>query len=284
MRNGSTKSVSLSVVKALASFAGVALQEIEKSCECVRRSNGKPIKIPVYTSPELASLVAHALADGSIGEKSTQVEYKNKRDECIQDVVDATKTVFSVEAQPTKDVSGFPMVVLPTAVGQVLVLAGAIQGNKTKKDFDVPPWILNGDSEIKRAFLRAMFDDEGSVDACCKWRSIKFAMGKSVSQSKSLYQFLNSIRNMLADFEINAQKVRVWRRYKVKDDDKLILGFWITGKQNSGKQNLKFFAQKIGFNHKIKQSKLTATLGTFKSIVHNKIPHDLDQDLKKKGR
>ena len=264
IRNGETKSISLAAAKTLVSLTGTTLEQMEENCIYVRRSNGKPIKIPINATPELASLVAHALGDGSIGERNIQVEYKNKSQECIQDVVDTTESIFNIKVRPTKDVDGFPVVFLPSAVGQVLLLAGAVQGDKTKKNFDVPKWIKDGGPEVKNTFLRALFDDEGSVDVCGKWRSIKFSMGKLESSSESLYKFLNSIRDMLNDFGIDTQPVRIRRRYQVEGENKLMIGFWITGKHN-----LKLFAQKIGFRHPEKQRKLIETLGTFKHALYN---------------
>jgi intein/homing endonuclease len=265
IKNGKTKSISLIAVRTLVALIGTTLETIERNCVHVVRSNGKPIKVPIRPTPKLASLVAHALGDGSIGEKNLQVEFKNKSPECLQDVIDATQSIFNIEVRLRKDTSGFPVVFLPASVGQVLLLAGAAQGDKTKKDFDVPQWIKDGDIEIKKAFLRALFDDEGSVDMWSKWRNIKFAMGKSESRGESLRKFLNSIRSMLRDFEINAQKVRIWRRYKVSGEkNKLILGFWITGKHN-----LKFFAQRIGFKHVGKQRKLIEMLSTFKHAIYD---------------
>jgi len=257
LRNGETKSISLAVLKTLVLITKIPLEEAEKNCLFGYRSWGKPIRIPINPSPELASLVAHALGDGSIGERSFQVEYKNNNFECMKDVLSAVKKVFGVNASSRNEKNAL-VTTLPAAVGQVLFLAGATKGNKTKKDFDVPEWIKNGTRTIKQSFLRALFDDEGSVYIGKKSSNIKLYMGKLASKKDSLVKFLNSIRQMLEDFGIKSRGVITLREYRVKNQEKLMLGFWITGKRN-----LKLFAKKIGLNT-VKQKKLEMAISSYK--------------------
>ena len=259
MRNGEIKSVSVATLKTLMSITGVPIQEVEKNCVYVMSVGSVRVKIPIYSSPQLASLVAHTLGDGSIGEKRFQVEYKNKSVDLIQNVVEAVKTIFNVEVPVTKCGRDIYTVMLPATIGRILYIAGAVRGDKTRKVFDVPEWIKNGDLSVKVSFLRALFDDEGSVYIGSKSSNIKLCMGKSASLSDSLINFFNSIRAMLGDFGIKSKEVRIYRKYSAKGEKKLILGFWITGKRN-----LKIFAQRVGFNSTRKQEKLETAIKSYK--------------------
>lgn len=264
LRNGEVKSILMAVLRRLASIAGVSLEEIEKNCAYVFKMRSVRVKIPIYPTPELASLVAHGLGDGSLAEERFQVEYKNKDIDCIQDVLAAAKTVFNIEVSATKDERGIYLVMLPSTVGQILHLAGAVQGNKTKKDFDVPYWIKNGVPEIKKFFLRALFDDEGSVCVGKKSSNIKIFMSKLASKKDSLISFFESIRRMLSDFGITSGKVQIYREYWVENERKIMLGFWITGKRN-----LKIFAQKVSFSSTKKQKKLIVAIKSYKHEIWN---------------
>lgn len=261
LRNGGIKSISVTTLKALASVTGTTLEEIKKNCAYVSKARSPPVKIPIHSTPQLAALVAHALGDGSIGERCFQVEYKNKNVECIQEVLVAVKAISNVQVSVSKNERDIYLIMLPATVGQVLCIAGAIRGNKTEKDFDVPNWIKNNSPEIKRSFLRALFNDEGSVYIGSKSSNIKIFMGKEASKKDSLVKFLESFQRMLMGFGIKSKKVRMSRKYQVKDQKKVIVGFWITGKLN-----LRAFANRIGFCP-AKQKKLEVAINSYKNRI-----------------
>jgi intein/homing endonuclease len=294
MRNGEIESISVAALKTLAPIAGETLDEIEKNCSYTSKVQSAPIKIPISSTPQLAALVAHALGDGSIGKKHFQVEYKNKNLECIQEVLEAVKSVFDIQVSVAEDKRNIYLVMLPSTIGHILCIAGAIPGNKTKKDFDVPNWIKNGSFEIKRSFLRALFNDEGSVYIGSKSSNIKIFMGKEASKKDSLVKFFESVKQMLMDFGIKSKRIRISREYQVGNQKKVIVGFWITGKRN-----LRAFAGRIGLCP-VKQKKLELAIDSYKNriwgeevedeilrILHTEGPKkttELNKILKRKGR
>lgn len=259
LRNGEIKSISVTVLKALATITEITLEEIEKNCAHVLKAQSVPVKIPIRSTLQLAALVAHALGDGSIGERRFQVEYKNNNVECIQEVLGAVKAISNVQVFVTKNERDIYLIMLPATIGQILCITGAVQGNKTEKDFDVPNWIKNGNPEIKRSFLRALFNDEGSVYIGSKSSNIKIFMGKEASKKDSLVKFLESVQHMLMDFGIKSKRVRTSREYQVRNQKKVIVGFWITGKRN-----LKAFANQIGLCL-TKQKKLGVAINSYKN-------------------
>jgi len=259
LRNGEIGSISVAALKTLASITGETLDEIEKNCAYALKVQSAPIKIPISSTPQLAALVAHALGDGSIGRKHFQVEYKNKNFECIQEVLEAVKSIFDIKVPITKYERNVYLVMLPTTIGHILCVVGAIPGNKTEKDFDVPDWIKNGSFEIKKSFLQALFNDEGSVYVGSKNSSIKIFMAKEISKKDSLIEFFESVQRMLIDFGIKSKEVRISRKYQVRNQEKVIVGFWITGKRN-----LKVFANRIGLCP-TKQKKLEIAINSYKN-------------------
>jgi len=294
IRNGRIRSISVAALKTLAPIAGETLDEIEKNCSYTLKVQSAPIKIPISSTPQLAALVAHALGDGSIGRKHFQVEYKNKNLECIQEVLEAVKSVFNIQVSIAEYERNVYSAMLPSTIGHILCIAGAIPGNKTKKDFDVPDWIKNGSFEVKRSFLRALFNDEGSVYIGSKSSNIKIFMGKEASKKESLMKFLESIQRMLMDFGIKSKRIRISREYQVGNQKKVIVGFWITGKRN-----LRAFTDRIGLCP-TKQKKLELAIDSYKNriwgeevedeilrILHTEGPKkttELSKILKRKGR
>ena len=144
----------------------------------------------------------------------------------------------------------------PSAVGEILGRVGSIKGNRIIKEFDIPSWIKEGDKEIKSAFLRSLYDDEG----CVSGGRISINMSKIENKKTSLVLLLDSFKKLLCDLDIETSR--------------LFLGYIRTNKNKTRSINLGFlvcsyynienFYKNIGFGHDKKQKRLKLLLNSYK--------------------
>ena len=142
------------------------------------------------------------------------------------------------------------------SVALFLKSAGMPVGNKTNVSFSIPNWVLNGNAQVKGAYLRGLFDTEGTIfcRTVNRWQ-MGFKMAKNEAIIASGLAYLNQIRQLLADFQIRCSPVRK--------------GFLNTRKDGSKSFQLLFnielnsfgnFYKYIGFGHLKKQEKLLSAL------------------------
>ena len=109
------------------------------------------------------------------------------------------------------------------AFSKLLIKLGAPVGKKTDIDFDVPEWIKKAPKWIKRNFLAGFFGADGSkprlISDEYKYtpNSISLTAVKTKELEESLVRVLNSIKELLAEFEITSH-VR-----KVKEYDNRVM-------------------------------------------------------------
>ena len=120
--------------------------------------------------PDMGTLLGHIVSDGSIYVdlqwNHLRTKYTNSDSELIDRFLDATRRVFGNvhhTSEPTR--GSFTIRFGSEMVGVALAAAGAMVGNKTKQNGDLPWLVREGKEAIKIAYLRAAFSDEGSVGA-----------------------------------------------------------------------------------------------------------------------
>jgi len=220
------------------------------------------IKLPIKTTPEIASLFGHALGDGHIKKDKNQFQYFNKAKELTVNVVTCIKQIFSIE--PTlhfRDDSEIYCIYAPSIVARILVMLGAPEGRKTTRDFRLPEWIVKGSVEVKKAFIRALFDDEGWVGITQSSFAIGFGQNKKESLIENHRIYMNQIVSIIYDLGIKTSEI--FKRSS--DKDSIQLGFKIMGRDN-----IKKFLDQINFIHNIKQEKLSKILNQYKQFQYGK--------------
>lgn len=162
-------------------------------------------QFPINPSKELASLVGHALGDGHINYKHSYLEYSNNSYELQEEVLHFIKILFNWTHYTEK----FHKATTRTynkVIGDILILSGAIGGNKIIKKFEIPEWIMEGSDEIKKSFVRAMFDDESTVKVSGK--EILFKLSKNENYINSLYLFMNQLRKIIEELGIEVTSIK----------------------------------------------------------------------------
>lgn len=225
----------------------------------VRNSNYiAKIKIPFEPSPELASLIGHALGDGHIAK--TTFDYTNKNKGLIEEVEAHCKNLFQIKGRIIYRRDAYE-IFFPLVVAKLLFLCGAPKGRKTTQQIHLPNWIVYGSHEIKSSFLRALFDDEGWVGVTPGNFTIGFAQNKKEDLIGNHRKYMEQIKSMVQEFGIKTSGI-----FKIPQKNNSIqLGFKIIGRGN-----IERFLHGIGFTHKEKQDKASKILISYKQIQYSK--------------
>ncbi len=137
---------------------------------------------------------------------------------------------------------------------------GTPAGNKTNIPFSIPDWVMSGSLEIKGAYLRGLFDTEGTIfcrkTVIPRWQ-IGFKMAKNEQIIDSGIAYLNQIRQLLAEFQIRCSPVRKTFLNIRKDGSKSFELLFNIERTSFGN-----FYKYVGFGQPKKQEKLLSALAT----------------------
>jgi len=214
-------------------------------------------KLPIEPSAELASLVGHALGDGHVSENLWYFSYTNNSFELHNEVKSLISNfcTFGYNERFHKALT----IQYPSIVAVILHLAGAQNGNKIIKDFLVPKWILDGSKSIKISFLRALFDDEGTVKKSS--HEILLKLSKNEFYLNSLLDFMNQVKKLLEEIGIEVTSIRKENIIEGKNGRTIQLVLSIHGYKNFIK-----FLYDIDFHHKEKQQDLQTLVNSYKKF------------------
>ncbi len=239
------------LLKKLISMTNTNVKEVERNITGI--TTNKAIvrtKFPIHSSPELASLIGHSLGDGCT--TKDRFKYVNKRKELVDEVKLYARIVFGANCREyyieKKECYGIGF---PAIVGRLLFFSGGPLGRKTTQTLKIPSWIKNGSKEMKIAFIRALFDDDGSVCMCKRQSFISISQYKDKKLLKYHKIFLNEIRQVLESLDVNPTKISWKKDYKNTTE----LGFRIYAFNS-----LLNFKKTIGFTHLLKHQKLIKLL------------------------
>ena len=205
-----------------AKIANEDLFVIEKHIEYARTRHGNVSKIsfPIVPSKAMASLVGHVFGDGYIGKKKRQFEYCNDNPNLLNEVRNYVREIFVLEPMTERR----NRIGYSTIVGEVLELFGAHLAPKIYSNKTIPNWIKYGDSELKIVFLKALFDDDGSVMYSKNYnaKGINFYQIRDKSKLQSSHKFLSEIRGLLKEFDILAGEPLLRKFYTINGEEHAI--------------------------------------------------------------
>jgi len=258
MQNGGNKKKRMFIdvhrLKKLSRLSGVALTEFEKNVVGMKsRKTVLGLKLPIGSSPNLASLIAHFMGDGHLNGRHSS--YFNQSTELIQDVKDSSNAIFGIDMSENECKGGYELY-FPTGAAKILALVGGVEGSKVSTGMEVPGWIINGNVEIRRRFLQSFFDDEGSVIMNYPRRYIVFNLSKSKELIQNNKRFLGSLKEMLAEFGIETTKISDW----AENDSGTVEHAFLISKFES----ISRYAKEIGFKSKEKNKKLESLIASYK--------------------
>lgn len=259
LKNG-RHAIRLKHLKNICRLSGVPLAGLEQNVSSIISNRGGRIHItfPVRENAHLAHLMGNCFGDGSISMKKREFDYVNKDVGLILKTKESVKSVFN--SQPThfkKQKDGTYKIAFSNLVGEILLRYGAPRGSKVFLDTKIPPWILNGNNEIKKAFLISIFDDDGSVLYSKKYpaKNVNLHLTRVKRRAASLNKLLCDIKLLLTSFDISSNGPYTARKYSVDGEERLVMGIFI-----SDYRNMHCFYKKIGFRSSIKMKRLVRCL------------------------
>lgn len=132
-------------------------------------------------------------------------------------------------------------------LGRLLYAAGAPKGDKIITPFLVPNWVLKGEKWVKKIFLNVLLGNELQAPRIDKSRkasfsSCTFRMVKVEELLETQKKFLNQIKKLLREFNIQSGKVKEDKPRKDRKDGKISYPMYF--QINKNKLNLfRFFKQ-----------------------------------------
>ena len=198
------------------------------------------VKFPLRLSKNLARICGHLVGDGGItatGSDKYRTYYANKSRPLIEQFKrDLSETFNEIKFDEYFDKRyNTIQIKIPKIIGIILTEFFGLQSNDFKH---IPKNIKNANKELKTEFLKALFDDEGSVH-------IK---GRKISLGMTVKNIILDVKLMLKEFNINTsiinEKCKFGNRkpfYHIT-----ITGWW----------NFERFQKFAGFYHPLKYDKL----------------------------
>lgn len=240
---------------------------------------------PIRPSSELAEIVAAILTDGHIDwndyEKGISrpkklVLYSNYKNECTW-FIELVYFLFNekgkiIKYTPTTGFSkneSYKAVVYCAPLARLLIKLGVPCGDKTLRNYLVPDWIMNGTRNIKRSFLRTLFNFDGSI-SIRKIRGsaeINFCFNKHQTCADNGMKFMLQILALLGEFSIKTGKIHKRRVVYKACADKFAFMLFIA----NNKSIINYY-RKIGFLNRKKQNKLSSYI--YKLFKNARIPSD----------
>ncbi|MAG16070.1 hypothetical protein CMO88_03345 [Candidatus Woesearchaeota archaeon] len=216
------------------------------------------IKFPVRLSPELANILAKLYCDGSVTKRNKYTtiyyntcpqlisEYKEKIGHCFGNLKfsESKGHVYAVR--------------VPNIIGKVLYKKFRLGMNR------IPSQIMLADKEIKAAYLRAVFDDEGNVNK----------IHGQIRLKMKFKTFLQDVKQLLEEFSIETSPLG-----KDFSGAGHLAWYFVI----SGQYNLRKFYKRIGISHPDKKKKLRKRLRSYKQNTYGYKARFVILDILRKG-
>lgn len=251
-------SIPLNIVLKLSYLSQISLEEIQNKIVSIRTRAGTGInvKFPIEENEKIASLIGHVFGDGYVGRNKKQFEYSNNNPQLIKEVKSQIYELFGVlPYTENQNRIGYPVI-----IGEILDSFGAPIAPKIYSENLILEWILKS-KKYKIAFLKAFFDDDGSVMLSNNYRAkgLNLNVIRHINQKEALYNLLEQISFILKELDIYSGKPKISRQYEKDDGFHIVMYINITYYQS-----LINFYKIIGLTNGEKFEKL-------KRIVNSKI-------------
>lgn len=188
----------------------------------------KKPKLPFSLTPEMSNIIGKFICDGCILNSNHHYTstYNNICQELIEEFIQEIKFTFGETKVDCPVVDGVTRARVTGFIGYVITNFFDFENGRK-----IPEIIKSSDKEVKAAFLRAVFDDEGTIHKNLNQIRVKMKHRK----------FLEDVISMLKDFDIKISKISIDRSKRFGGD---LHYFCIYNRENLG-----IFKDQIGFTH-----------------------------------
>src|SRR3989344_2500045 len=249
----------------------------------LKDKNLLPLKLDNPKLPYVVKILSHLFGDGHIGlRKDNKNSYRADFNFCadmnnlknIKNDLDfiglKTLKIRLIESQGyineiTKEgikkgyVKGTSTLIDATSISMFSLLKalGAPIGKKTDLEFRVPEWIMNSPLWVKKLFLASYFGSEMTKPepqlSLKSFRTPYFSLNKREDLTQSGLNFVNDIKKLLTEFDVEIRKVRVVP-HCIRKDEKISNKIKVY--LSNSTDNLINLYGKIGFVYSDKKEKV----------------------------
>lgn len=214
--------------------------------------------------PALARTIGDITSDGYLSTKLGIIQFLSKNKQTIIEFNSRIRKLFNVNPKIRRSPMNkhvWESIITNKPLCKLLYLCGTPDGNKTLKKLKVPLWVMNGDKETKRNYLKGLFNGEGSVNFQNNRRvRIQFDQCKDIELIDDLEDFMESIRILLSQFGIKTTNLIMYRGNKRKDGKNTkMLKFEIHGTRKNLKPIINY-KKYIDFDDNKKKQKLSNSI------------------------
>lgn len=155
-------------------YLGISYALADKQILEIRKGKTASVVYPHFPidldCPDMGVLLGHVVSDGSIyvdmQRNHLRTKYTNSDAELIVGFLASVQRLFGRVHYTSEPVRGAVTIRFGSElVGKALAASGAMIGNKTKQNGNLPWLVRRGSGSVKTAYLRAAFSDEASVGA-----------------------------------------------------------------------------------------------------------------------
>lgn len=202
----------------------------------------------------MVRIIAHLMGDGSVTYKD--LRYHNKNEQMLEEFrKDMIREFGEIHFTMGKVNSGTSFI--NTGKRDIIKTMHKYAKSYRSGDIEIPKDILNGHLELKKEFLRAFFDDEGTTGLRVYKKTNEIKRDVRVT-SKSL-KIIKQMKKILEN-ELDIKCNKIYNDKKVINEK--IYVTWAL--QITGRENLKKFQKEVNFNHREKKVKLNTMIKSYK--------------------
>jgi hypothetical protein len=218
---------------------------------------------PLFSSPELAGLVADLIGDGHLqGRNKWRLDYTSKYATELERFNSQVRRIFGVSGHVrpclTNTYGTKNLGINNKPLSRVLNLIGVPCGNKVFTEFFIPSWILENKPCFAR-FVNRLFCCEGTVDLNSKCLDLQ--MYKSLPLIHNGLRFFLDLQNyLLKHFNIITTSPFLESRINIRKDGFMTKAVRIKIKS---RDSLSLFKEHIGIEDKRKMRRLNLILASF---------------------
>jgi len=212
----------------IATIAEEDLKNIEENIRIIKTRAGLSLKIPfpIMGSSNISSLVGHVFSDGCIDSRRREFDYSNTNPALLLEVENEVWKEFGIK--PFSKTGS--RITYPSVAGDVLLMFGAPLAPKLYSENAIPKWIMEGSESCKKVFLRAVFNDDGSVmySKSFNAKGVNLYQTRHISKKPYLEALLSQIKKLLEEFDIHCGECLISRKYKKADGIHVVMYINIT--------------------------------------------------------
>ncbi|MFH1095876.1 MAG: RtcB family protein [Candidatus Micrarchaeota archaeon] len=241
--------------------------------KCLKEQKLLPLTISNAKLPYLAKIAGFIFGDGSIsfvGGRKGSVCFFGKEEDLETIAQDIRRIGFSPclskRVRRHKIATHYKkyefvrvecsLKVNSTAFASLLVALGVPSGVKTSQHYSVPSWLFKAPLWIKRLFLAAFFGADMSAPATLNkynFYAPTLGMNKLESMEANAIEFLNQIKELLGDFDIETCPIMKVEGYRLSGKRGTSCGYRI--QVLATPENLIKFFETVSFEYNLKKFK-----------------------------